>query len=197
MKLIIVSKKLPDLVSDSLISELRDIVGADFSYTLIEPKEKSYKVEEIKEFVRRISLKKDSNTSKIVSVITKGDSLSPIVQNSLLKPLEDSDVNLLILVKNPHSLLPTVRSRMQEKHMSISKDEFLTDNKNLKDLDFDAITSLSKLERSEVVKNLESIIESIDSSQIDKVLFYQDAIHKINANCKVEAVLIELIAKIA
>ena len=72
MKLIIVSKNLTDLNSEEVVAEMKKEISRDNNYVLLSPEDKSYKIEEIKKFVRSTSFKKDSNTSTIVYVITKG-----------------------------------------------------------------------------------------------------------------------------
>lgn len=52
-------------------------------------------------------------------VITDADFMSDVVQNKLLKLLEDSDIMFFLFAVNPSRILPTVRSRLMTVNMAV------------------------------------------------------------------------------
>jgi DNA polymerase-3 subunit delta' len=80
---------------------------------IIEPEENSIKIEQIKKGLEFLIYHPQISASKIL-IINKADKMTEDSQNTLLKTLEESQENtLIILVTNAHKkLLSTVRSRL-------------------------------------------------------------------------------------
>lgn len=185
MKLIIISKNI-EIENDDLRSELLEKYP-DFEYVFLEPTDENWKIEEIRNFLNKVNKKQSEFTSRIFYILKNGDKLNPVCQNALLKTLEESNYSIGILVKNEASLLPTIKSRCQNIYLNTE-----AENSDSEDIKFDEIIQLSKSERKDVLSLLEQKMYSSIAIPA-KGLFYQEAINKINANCKVEATLIELV----
>lgn len=195
MKLIIQTKTnySSENISE-LTSLLQEQIGSNFEFIFIEPKDKSYKIEEIKNFTSKLNRKQSNLTENLFYILLSGDNLSPVCQNALLKTLEESDYSIGILVKNTNSLLSTIKSRCQTLNLSSRFDEVKTGislNSSYSEINLDC-SKLAKLDRNLVIQELEKIIESLKNDEVTKTLPIQDAIDKLNVNCKVEAVLVEL-----
>lgn len=186
MKLIIQSKQ--DFLDNhqALQEHLLDQIGKDNQFIFISSKDKSYKIEEIRNFISKLNNKQTGMVGNLFYILLNGDSLPPITQNALLKTLEDSSYSIGILVKNIDSLLPTIKSRCQVIQLRVTSDELKVDKT---ELDFG---KLAKMERVDAISTLENAIASLSNEKILNSLQFQDAINKLNANCKVEAVMIEL-----
>ena len=131
----------------------------------------------------------DPNLEKLV-VISNPQKISPISQNTFLKTLEESTSSIILIVDNIESLLPTVRSRC-EVYDTQTNGEENTSESNLTEITFDTISSLSKLDRESLKDLLKS--KSKEITDYNKLLKYDEAIKQLNANCKTESVLIELL----
>lgn len=195
MKLIIQTKTnfSSENISE-LTSLLQEQIGSNFEFIFIEPKDKSYKIEEIKNFTSKLNRKQSDLTQNLFYILLYGDNLSPVCQNALLKTLEESAYSIGILVKNTNSLLPTIKSRCQTLNLSSRFDEVKTgisSSSSHSEINLD-YSKLAKLDRNLVIKELEETIESLKNDEVTKTLPLQNAIDKLNANCKVEAVLVEM-----
>lgn len=192
---VILQTKLDSLNSkEQLIALLQDKFGSNSEFIFIEPKDKSYKIEEIKNFTSKLNRKQSNLTENLFYILLSGDNLPLICQNALLKTLEESEYSIGIVLQNVNSLLPTIRSRCQM--ISLQSTAYSlqsTENNIVKNLEIDLdYAKLAKAERNEVVLKLEETIETLSGGQVTKTLQLQNAIDKLNANCKVEAVLIDL-----
>ncbi len=187
MKIIIHSKKI---LEKSLLENLfLKQVSGNSHYVFIQPKDKTYKVEEIRTFTSRLHNRPTDLTENLFYILLYGDELSIICQNALLKTLEESAYSIGILVKNTDSLLPTIRSRCQL--MMLLTDGHIDDNSDSLRVELDFV-KLYKSERNDAIIKLEVYIDSLKPEEILLTLPIQNAINKLNSNCKVEAVIIEL-----
>lgn len=191
MKLILISKQLStETDSATLISMLRaNLDLKSESFHLIYPKEDSYKVEQIKEF--NINIAKKNNVGQAegdIFVFMRCEVMSPICQNALLKTLEETHKSIILITSNLNTLLHTIASRMQTKFIIDNPSEIL----DSQEISLDSIPALSKLPRDEVRKLLEVKLNQFPENYLE-ILKLDKAIQKLNANCKIEAILFELI----
>lgn len=93
----------------------------------------SYKVSDAAEFIERLSM--GSYGRYLIGIIDDADSLSEVIQNKLLKTLEEPGDNTILLlgVTNRDNLLSTVRSRCSELRMSDFTDRFTPDGRFITD----------------------------------------------------------------
>jgi len=189
VKLILVAKN-NQIENDALKAELSTKFEG-YEFVFIKPADDSYKIEEIRDFLSKINKKQSEFTRNIFYILKSGDKMSQVVQNSLLKTLEESNYSIGILVKNEAALLPTIRSRCQILYLDFKIEE----NIDSDDIGFDEISSMAKQERIDVVTSIEHKMYSIIKTPT-KAIFYQDALNKLNANCKIESVLVELVEKL-
>jgi len=178
-----------DVSEDKLKNLLNQNIG-EYQYILVSPKDKAYKIEEIRTFINQLNKKQNDYTNKRFYILSAGDNLSAVCQNALLKTLEESKYSVGILVSNPFSLLPTVTSRCQITFLDFQNSP--TDINS--EVVFEDISGLAKLERRELVLLVEQKMLSLNN--FSHAPYYQEAINRLNANCKAESVLIELFDKI-
>ncbi len=78
-------------------------------------KKSSIKIEQMREFLRKINLSPQSGKHKI-AIIDEAEKMNKAAQNSLLKTLEESPpgVILILISQNERMLLPTIISRCQK-----------------------------------------------------------------------------------
>jgi len=83
---------------------------------LIPPEDKGLKVENIEEMISSTLLSPIENSGRKLYFIYKGEKLSPIVQNKLLKTLEEppKGVTIFIGTESEASILQTVKSRTRK-----------------------------------------------------------------------------------
>ena len=85
------------------------------------------RIEEVRAFIRNLWLR-PLMSKRRVGVIEHADQLDVAAQNTLLKTLEEPPAYaiLLLLVRNPATLLPTIRSRLQSifLHRKVEKSVF-------------------------------------------------------------------------
>lgn len=163
----------------------------DLDYIFISPKEGKYLIDDIRSFLKKLNITRLQKKVPVY-VILNADLMQPIVQNSILKALEESKNTIVLTVSNISSLLPTVRSRCIEIFDKFEPQDL---NKNI-ELD---IENLLKMDRAELIKTLSEFQYSIDKNENNfsvKILALERAIRLLQSNCKIEAVLMELNRKI-
>ncbi|HXK31922.1 MAG: hypothetical protein A2Z68_01065 [Candidatus Nealsonbacteria bacterium RBG_13_38_11] len=95
-----------------------DKVSKDFSnhpdFVLVAPEEKEIKISQIRDLIRRFSLKSSFNSVK-AAVIDNAHLMNQEAQTALLKTLEEprGDSVLILISDKIHYLLPTILSRVQ------------------------------------------------------------------------------------
>jgi DNA polymerase III delta prime subunit len=189
MKSIITAKNIATIDEGDFLIRLEEKLGK-YKFAFLRPKDQSYKIDEIKDFIKTLRKKQSEFTQDIFYLIMSSDSLSTICQNALLKTLEESPYNIGLVVENSSSLLPTIHSRCSSIQIEIDA----TDKKEIIDpITINDIAQISKLDRNEAIKKLETTLASITSDNFQQILAYQNAIDKLKANCKIEAVLYELL----
>jgi DNA polymerase III delta prime subunit len=165
--------------------------GDGFTFHLIYPEELRYKVSEIKKLTARLARKSTNQDKEDVYVLMQSDGMSAICQNALLKTLEDSNYSLMLVVKNVDSLLATVKSRCITEFVESAQESGSTSDIILSD--YDDIASVAKLERDKVKAHLEHLVHENSSTDLSRILIIEEALRKLDANCKVESVLYEMI----
>lgn len=98
----------------------------------------SYKTDDAAEFIERLSM--GSYGRFLIGIIDDADSLSEVIQNKLLKTLEEPspDTVLLLGVSNKDDLLSTVRSRCSDIRMADYASDISADTENGEAVDPDA-----------------------------------------------------------
>lgn len=95
-----------------------DKISKDFSnhsdFVLVTPEEKEIKISQIRDLIRRFSLKSSFNSVK-AAVIDNAHLMNQEAQTALLKTLEEprGDSVLILISDKIHYLLPTILSRVQ------------------------------------------------------------------------------------
>lgn len=198
MKLIIISRWFADEEDSSVCDEvMKTNVAQDLKYTFVYPKDKiSYKIDQIKQFTLPLTRKPVDEDHIPAYVLMRADKLSPICQNALLKTLEESPYSIILASRNLDSLLSTVRSRCQIQYLEDNQDKNVQNVEKL-DLRFESIPAIAKYERDTVKQLLENeLLLNTNPSDFEKILAIQNALSKVEANCKIESVLFELIGKL-
>lgn len=201
MNYIFIVNEVKDGTEDS---EVRDLVRSNAKniYDEIEvyrptvdkgKKKRSYSLEFVKRIVHRTSIKSKENSTCIV--FTEGECLTDLSQNALLKTLEDSRYSFVIFIKNISILLDTIQSRCNIIYINRK----VSSKEVVKNVDHSKIEVdvLSKMQREEVITFLDRYYQNLSNE--DKIIFYEyfdDAVKKIKANCKVDASLYNLLGSI-
>lgn len=122
---------------------------------LITPEEKDIQINQIRELQRKLSLRAQISSLKLV-IIEKADSLNVQAQNCLLKTLEEprGDSLLILICSSQENLLITIRSRCQI--LKFYPQEFSFQGE----------------------ENFNKVSEILESSLFDKMLFAQDFMTK-------------------
>ncbi|MFW5720082.1 MAG: hypothetical protein ACOCXT_03590 [Candidatus Dojkabacteria bacterium] len=189
-----------DLEFEEIVEEIGKSIGRGYHYLFFRPekaknrKNVQYTADQIREFIRGQVQKRDPEEPEQVCVFLQADTMSHIVQNMLLKTLEESPYHVLLLVENVDSLLSTIRSRCQTEYIVIKDRQRKNGVPELLDLSSaEKVVALAKQERDEVIRVLELEMQATPSAEYSRILALQEAVHKIKANCKVEAVLFEYV----
>ncbi len=105
-----------------------DKISKDFSnhsdFVFITPEEKEIKISQIRDLIRRFSLKSSFNSVK-AAVIDNAHLMNQEAQTALLKTLEEprGDSVLILISDKIHYLLPTILSRVQLVKFNLVKEE--------------------------------------------------------------------------
>lgn len=112
-------------------------------------------IDEIREGIRFL-WQKPLRSRKKTLIISEADNLTPEAQNAVLKIAEDPPAHglIMLLVKNPDTLLPTVRSRFQKIYLSDLIEVVLEDENLAKDF-----------LRSDIAKRKEIIKDIVEDDQ--------------------------------
>jgi DNA polymerase III, delta subunit len=189
MKLIVVSRLLSIQTDQSAVQQTLSENYAGYRFTLTYPEETKYKISEIKKLTAKLSRKAFRDDAEDAYVLMNADALSPICQNALLKTLEESNYTIILIVQNIDSLLPTVRSRCTTEHLGFTE-EIKSGYERI--AEFDDISAYVKVERDKVKSILETMMRNEPGSH-SVTLVLQDAIRKLEANCKIESVLFDMV----
>jgi DNA polymerase III subunit delta' len=194
MKLILVSRDLYGVEGSVITPVLPEYVKSSNSLNFIYPKDKiTYKIDQIKEFTSSLNKKPSDSENVPVYLLMMAHTLTPICQNALLKTLEESIYNLILVTRNVDALLPTIKSRCQIVFME-KADQHVEAPKY--SLDLASIPALIKLDRNEVKALLEYEISISSPEHFEKVLSLQNALKKVEANCKIESLLYDVILEL-
>jgi DNA polymerase III gamma/tau subunit len=175
---------------------LKDRVG-NYAIEYIQPeKEKNktkeeYSIAQIKNINSKFFRKNTTPNQEKLLVLTSGNKIPHISQNAFLKTLEESIGSIIILTDSLESLLQTIRSRCE-----VYNSEEITKDNNFKDdteISLENLSVLAKLDREKLKEILQNKSKSMRDYNL--VIKYDAAIKKITANCKTEAVLLELLSK--
>ncbi len=193
MKHILVSKELNQVEDqESAVEFLQRNVEKTYSYQLIYPADGKYKVDEIKSFTKKLSIRQNAHTESVCFVLMKSDTMSAICQNALLKVLEETEAPILLVTKNVDSLLPTIRSRTQIMYLG---GEIESSQPDQDEITSESIARISKLERDKVRIIFENRLSQPKVSY-DEVELIEHTIKMIDANCKIESVLFDYLYKL-
>ncbi len=133
---------------------------------------------------------------KRLLLIKNAEMLSDVVQNILLKTLEEPPSRLVIILAtdNPGRLLPTVRSRLENLTKTAKKDDG-----ELSDFDFDALANIK--DRPALLARLieirdglrKNILQTASKNDARRLILIDQAITRLEANCSQKIVLDSLL----
>lgn len=98
----------------------QQLTGGSYpDFHLLEPQGASLKISQIRELQRKLSLRSFQGGARI-AVLAGADTMTEAAANCLLKTLEEpfEGTYIILLAAQPALLLPTIRSRCQELHLS-------------------------------------------------------------------------------
>ena len=160
-------------------------------FSIIEPDGNSIKIEQIREFQKKVS-EKPIISNKKVCIINDSDKMTVEAQNCLLKTLEEPPefVTIILIGSNENSFLSTIKSRCMILHFEKISDEQI--QKYLQDNHQTEINSKIMLEacqgsigkaleikdKQELYQNTEQVVNSLERKDKIDILNMSDFIYK-------------------
>ena len=160
-------------------------------FNIIEPDGNSIKIEQIREFQKKVS-EKPIISNKKVYIINDSDKMTVEAQNCLLKTLEEPPefVTIILIGSNENSFLSTIKSRCMILHFEKISDEQI--QKYLQDNHQTEINSKIMLEacqgsigkaleikdKQELYQNTEQVVNSLERKDKIDILNMSDFIYK-------------------
>ena len=160
-------------------------------FSIIEPDGNSIKIEQIREFQKKVS-EKPIISNKKVYIINDSDNMTVEAQNCLLKTLEEPPefVTIILIGSNENSFLSTIKSRCMILHFEKISDEQI--QKYLQDNHQTEINSKIMLEacqgsigkaleikdKQELYQNTEQVVNSLERKDKIDILNMSDFIYK-------------------
>ena len=160
-------------------------------FSIIEPDGNSIKIEQIREFQKKVS-EKPIISNKKVYIINDSDKMTVEAQNCLLKTLEEPPefVTIILIGSNENSFLSTIKSRCMILHFEKISDEQI--QKYLQDNHQTEINSKIMLEacqgsigkaleikdKQELYQNTEQVVNSLERKDKIDMLNMSDFIYK-------------------
>ncbi len=160
-------------------------------FSIIEPDGNSIKIEQIREFQKKVS-EKPIISNKKVYIINDSDKMTVEAQNCLLKTLEEPPefVTIILIGSNENSFLSTIKSRCMILHFEKISDEQI--QKYLQDNHQTEINSKIMLEacqgsigkaleikdKQELYQNTEQLVNSLERKDKIDILNMSDFIYK-------------------
>lgn len=160
-------------------------------FSIIEPDGNSIKIEQIREFQKKVS-EKPIISNKKVYIIDDSDKMTVEAQNCLLKTLEEPPefVTIILIGSNENSFLSTIKSRCMILHFEKISDEQI--QKYLQDNHQTEINSKIMLEacqgsigkaleikdKQELYQNTEQVVNSLERKDKIDILNMSDFIYK-------------------
>ena len=191
MKYILINS-LPSIERiQDIVKKKINFIPEEPSFNIITPKEGKYTSKEIRKFFDQITRSR-LQSENTIHIIMQCELITPVTQNIMLKPLEESNCVIILSVNNPASILPTIRSRCNE----IYVEKMIGENQSsrITEIKLD-LPKLSKMDRETLIAEL---VFMVDSSNADHkvILAFEESIKMLKANCKIESVLAELDRKV-
>ena len=185
----IVKKLIAEEFAKMLLAVKDTENSPDFS--IIEPDGNSIKIEQIREFQKKVS-EKPIISNKKVYIINDSDKMTVEAQNCLLKTLEEPPefVTIILIGSNENSFLSTIKSRCMILHFEKISDEQI--QKYLQDNHQTEINSNIMLEacqgsigkaleikdKQELYQNTEQVVNSLERKDKIDILNMSDFIYK-------------------
>ncbi len=160
-------------------------------FSIIEPDGNSIKIEQIREFQKKVS-EKPIISNKKVYIINDSDKMTVEAQNCLLKTLEEPPefVTIILIGSNENSFLSTIKSRCMILHFEKISDKQI--QKYLQDNHQTEINSKIMLEacqgsigkaleikdKQELYQNTEQVVNSLERKDKIDILNMSDFIYK-------------------
>ena len=160
-------------------------------FFLIEPIDKSIKINQIREMQKTI-FEKPIISQKKVYIIDNADTMTVEAQNCLLKTLEEPPefVNIILIGQNENKFLSTIKSRCMIIRFQGIADEEITEylrekygindiNQNMLDTFQGSIGKVEKLkDKKDIYEKIEIILNNLENSDIIDTVKNADIIYK-------------------
>lgn len=160
-------------------------------FSIIEPDGNSIKIEQIREFQKKVS-EKPIISNKKVYIINDSDKMTVEAQNCLLKTLEEPPefVTIILIGSNENSFLSTIKSRCMILHFEKISDEqiqkYLQENHQteinskimLKACQGSIGKALEIKDKQELYQNTEQVVNSLERKDKIDILNMSDFIYK-------------------
>ena len=161
---VIISKEI-----DQTVEQLEALKGNESFIKVL--KEEAFLVEDVKFVIEKAYLASHNETI----IILGAKSFSPIIQNRLLKILEEPPKNKIFILITPHksTILPTIRSRLPLLVLHDSHEEEVLEL-DIKNLSLDLVYTFIQKHKRTDAKKMTTIIERISKEAIFSQAYYLD-----------------------
>lgn len=159
-------------------------------FYVLSPQEDNYTVEYVKQLIKTYFFYNNISSNECI-LFLKSETLTPIIQNMLLKVIEETDRNVVFISKK-NVFLKTILSRMQIEYERIDDSET---NKNInvlfKDLN-ELINSMMPKDKRDRQAYLDSVEYLIHRCTDFQIIFYLEKLYKkIKNNCNIDSAIID------
>ncbi|MCX8034924.1 MAG: hypothetical protein N3A71_01395 [Candidatus Dojkabacteria bacterium] len=159
-------------------------------FYFLSPQEDSYTVEYVKHLIKTYFFYNNITLDECI-VFLKSETFTPIVQNMLLKLIEETERNIVFISKK-NIFLKTVLSRMQ---IEYDKDLELIQEQTVSKL-FQNTHELVNTVKSKDKKDRQAYLESVEylisqCKDVNIIMLLEDVYRKIKANCNIDSVIID------
>jgi DNA polymerase-3 subunit delta' len=187
---------------ESIIASLRKVAAKDAGFEFFIKDGESFKVEDANEVIAKAYLA-SNNT---IFLVLYSDNFSDVVQNRLLKIIEEPPKNkeFVLITPSKASLLPTIKSRLPVTNLATKKEELELDL-NFNNLDLNSVYNFiqkhKRLKPKEAIVYLEEIITKAiksNSFNLDSAAFdtFKDARVALDVGSPADFVLTTVLLKL-
>lgn len=161
------------------------------NFYVLSPQEDNYTVEYVRQLIKTYFFYNNISSNECI-LFLKSETFTPIIQNMLLKVIEETDRNVVFISKK-NVFLKTILSRMQIEYERVDDSE--TNNKNIDVLFRDvnelinSIKSKDKKDRQAYLDNVEYLIHRCGDFQI--IGYLEELYKKIKNNCNIDSAIID------
>ncbi len=158
-------------------------------FYFLSPQDDSYTVESVKQLIKTYFFYNNISSNECISFL-KSETFTPIIQDMLLKLIEETERNIVFISKK-NVFLKTILSRMQIEYERIDDSETNDIDVLFKDFNelINSIKSKEKKDRQDYLNGIEYLINI--SSYVKVIHCLEELYKKIKSNCSIDSAIID------